>query len=445
MVVEYDVLYNEALQGAGSLTRLLLLKMSDRIPITWGTFPYTLTFLIPLLLMSYLVRRPNTHVMRILLLPVVLVTAVRSCYGYMWTDPRLNVYNWGEGLFCLLCIAKAIEFTFVRDGRRKVDEIHPGDDQTPAISKKDYDPTGHSADANGHVPVSGLQRPGSSFLPVWFEDAVEVLFSLRGIGWDFGKGTYIPRETKPIERIPFIRATCSSFLQSFLLLDFVESCIKLVPGLGSPEGGTMFLPWLPPFQRYALGMTMHVCSGLALLTGFRMCYDLCTLFAVGLLGHEPTSWPPPFENPWASTSLTEFWGKRWHQFLRQTFIVFGGYPGKAVGGGRVGMVLGTFVASGLYHECAMVAMGREWDNTVPLFFALQGVFILLERTWKVWTGRRVGGWGGMFWVYFVIMILGQPCVDSWHRRGLGGGVVIPSIMSPTRQLIFPMISRYIRF
>lgn len=290
--------------------------------------------------------------------------------------------------------------------------------------------------------MTGLSRPGSRFLPVWFEDAVEVLSSLRGIGWDFGKDMFIPRETKPLERSAFLQATFFSFLQSFFLLDFAESCIKLVPGLGSTDGGSMFLPWLPPLQRYTLSTAVQFGSGFALLTGFQMCYDLLTLFAVGLLGHEPTSWPPPVENPWAATSLTEFWGKRWHQFLRQTFLVFGGYPGR-VAGGRVGMVLGTFIASGLYHECSMIAMGREWDNVVPLFFALQGVCLLLERAWRIGTGRRVGGWPGMLWGYFVIAILGQPCVDSWHRRGLGGGMVIPPIVSPTRRLIFPIVLKYI--
>lgn len=57
--------------------------------------------MVPLILMSYLVRRPNTLLIRILLLPVVLLTAIRSCYGYMWTDPRFNVYNWGEGTFLI--------------------------------------------------------------------------------------------------------------------------------------------------------------------------------------------------------------------------------------------------------------------------------------------------------------------------------------------------------
>jgi len=170
-----------------------------------------------------------------------------------------------------------------------------------------------------------------------------------------------------------------------------------------------------------------------------MVYDLVTLIGVGLLDHDPTSWPPVLDNPWISTSLNEFWAKRWHQLLRQTFIVMGGIPGKVLAG-RVGMVLGTFLASGLYHECASIAMGRNWDNRVVIFFAMQGVFVILERVWRQVTGKRVGGWPGLIWVYFDIMVLGQPMVDAWHMRGLAGGLVIPPILSPTRKFFFPLVS-----
>lgn len=170
----------------------------------------------------------------------------------------------------------------------------------------------------------------------------------------------------------------------------------------------MFLPWLPPLQRYALSSAVHVASAVCIITGFRTFYELFALVAVGLLGQHPTSWPPIFDNPFAASSLAEFWAKRWHQVLRRTFIVYGGYPGEAVAG-RVGLVLGTFLASGLFHECAALAMGARWDNGVVAFFALQGVLVLLEHGWRVATGRKVGGWPGRVWTYFVIMVLGQPC------------------------------------
>lgn len=32
-------------------------------------------------------------------------------------------------------------------------------------------------------------------------------------------------------------------------------------------------------------------------------------------------------------------------------------------------------------------------------------------------------------------------VDSWHSRGLAGGVMIPPVISPTRQLFIPLLRR----
>jgi Membrane bound O-acyl transferase family len=218
---------------------------------------------------------------------------------------------------------------------------------------------------------------------------------------------YTPPTTRPQERKPFLRATFFSFVAAFLLLDVLDSAIKGVPGVGDPFGGSIFFPNLPAPTRYLVSTAIHVLTGAALVTGFSMVYDLVTLFAVAVLGHSPSSWPPVMDNPWASQSLHEFWAKRWHQLFRQTFLVFGGFPGRKIGG-DVGLVLGTFLASGLFHECTILAMGGEWDSRVPLFFLLQGGSVIGERIWKKTTGRRVDGLLGRLWVYFDIMILGQP-------------------------------------
>ena len=77
------------------------------------------------------------------------------------------------------------------------------------------------------------------------------------------------------------------------------------------------------------------------------------------------------------------------------------------------MVIGTFIASGAFHELSSVPMGGGFDWRVMFFFALQGVFVILERVWRIVTGRRVGGWPGLLWVYIVIGILGQPLGEQY--------------------------------
>jgi hypothetical protein len=53
-------------------------------------------------------------------------------------------------------------------------------------------------------------------------------------------------------------------------------------------------------------MTIHVLTGAELVVRFSMVYDLITLFAVAVLGHAPSTWPPVMDNPWASQFLPEF-------------------------------------------------------------------------------------------------------------------------------------------
>lgn len=406
----------------------------------------------PFLFMAYLARRPNTYLIRLLLLPAVITATLSAAYGYAWTIPELNVYNWGQcessylwfessrsnkrliqGLFAGVAIAKAFEYAFTKEGMLKVGETRPGETK------------GKQA-ANGHA--GELNQPGSHS---WFHDAIELSHTMRGLEYKFGQGTHIPAETKPLERVPFLRATLLSFIKNYLVLDILEGCVKFFPGVGTPSGGSMFYPQLSPIPRYLTSTAIHMLTGSSLLAGFNMVYDLITLIVVGL-GGSPRSWPPIMDHPWSSDSMHSFWSKGWHQLLRRTFVVLGGYPGKWIAG-DIGMLLGTFIASGLYHESTMYAMGRGLDHTVTLFFAMQGPILIVERLWRKVTGRRVGGWIGRAWTYFIMFVAAQPMggsffccivldsldavpiVNAWHERGLGGGMVIPPFISPFRFLV----------
>ncbi|KAI0043453.1 hypothetical protein FA95DRAFT_1563311 [Auriscalpium vulgare] len=422
-------LYQELYWASARAFRTLVPPLEERIPVTWTTAPYTLLHFIPFTFMSYLVRRPDTQVMRLLMLPTLITTAVRSAFGYVWLDPRYNVYNWGLALFSFFMMGKGIDIAFARNGRHKQGENKLGSMHEPAIAAKP------GSDAPGGAAT--LRRPGA-VLPDWLEDSFELMFAMRGLGWVFGEGVYTPVATRPQARGPFLRATALSFLGNFLLVDLIDGTLKLFPGVGDPLGGSIFYPGLPWYSRYVVSTAIHGLTGTALLGGFGMVYDLLTLIAVGALGHAPSAWPPVMDNPWAAESLHDFWAKRWHQLLRQTFLVYGGIPGRKLAG-NVGLVLGTFFASGLYHECTMYAMGRGWDSRVPVFFLLQGGAVIGERVWRRVTGRRVGGFLGRLWVYFDLFVLAQPLVDAWHVRGLAGGMVIPPPISPARLWLFPAI------
>ncbi|KDN40983.1 hypothetical protein RSAG8_07689, partial [Rhizoctonia solani AG-8 WAC10335] len=108
------------------------------------------------------------------------------------------------------------------------------------------------------------------------------------------------------------------------------------------------------------------------------------------------------------------------------------------------LLFGTFTASGLFHMFAMYAMGQGIEWKVVGFFSAQAIALLLERTWRAATGRRVDGWWGRAWSYLWVIGGGQWCVDAWHRRGLGGGMIIPPFLSVTRLILLPLLLKALK-
>lgn len=251
-----------------------------------------------------------------------------------------------------------------------------------------------------------------AFLPGWCLDAFEVVFSLRGLGWEFGKGVIVPKDSRPPQRDLFIKATLVSFIKNYFIVDFIIALLQLMPGIGSTTGGSMFYTSLPLAHRYIVSTFILMISGGAMTAGFEALYSLGTLIGVGILNQPPAAWPPLTSNPFAADSLGDFWSKRWHQTLRRTFIVMGGIPAGWIAG-RPGMVIGTFIASGLIHELGAYSIGRGIDHTVTLFFTIQGVAVALEGLWRSVTGRRVGGWPGRIWAYALMVPLGEICCESF--------------------------------
>ena len=78
--------------------RALVPQPHERVPISIKLhIPYLLFPFIPLIYMAYLARRPNTFTLRLMLLPLVVAVAVGTYFRFTWTEPRHNVYNWGQG------------------------------------------------------------------------------------------------------------------------------------------------------------------------------------------------------------------------------------------------------------------------------------------------------------------------------------------------------------
>lgn len=269
-------------------------------------------------------------------------------------------------------------------------------------------------------PLVRHLRPSNSS-PSTIMDAFDLAASFRGHGWEWSHyRSYTPRETRPTSHMAFVFcAFLSSVAHALICGTFYRAVLTLVPeGVGSiPERSTIFEETLPFPTRYLRASMLSVFTAIWLYAVLQMVYDLCTIPAILVFGQDPAQWPPAFDAPWRATSLADFWGRRWHQFFRHTFLILG-YPLSFVLG-RPGIVIGTFFASVLWHHISLMTLSDQveiWWMLVGFGMMVPG--ILAERAFQQLTRRRVGGVLGWVWTMTWLLVWGNVIVEGFARGGM---------------------------
>src|SRR5262249_60569458 len=92
---------------------------------------------------------------------------------------------------------------------------------------------------------------------------------------------------------------------------------------------------------------------------------------------------PLFRAPLLSTSLSEFWSKRWNlAFSEMTALAI--YRPATAAFGRRGAIIAAFVVSGLLHELAISVPVKAGYGGPSLYFLLHGLLVAVEN----WLERR---------------------------------------------------------
>jgi hypothetical protein len=119
--------------------------------------------------------------------------------------------------------------------------------------------------------------------------------------------------------------------------------------------------------------------------------------------------------PWASASLSEFWGRRWnmafHAFAKEWI-----YRPMSRRFGKGAGIAAVFAASGLFHEAVIsFPAGGGW-GLPTLYFGLHGALVWLERRGTLKPNRLVT------WVAVLL-----PFTTLFHARFLEN-VIFPMVM-----------------
>lgn len=93
---------------------------------------------------------------------------------------------------------------------------------------------------------------------------------------------------------------------------------------------------------------------------------------------------PIMRAPLRSRSLAELWGRRWNLAFHDlaTRLLFRPLRDRA---GAAGATLAVFLASGIVHDVAISLPARGGYGLPTLYFLVQGIGILIERSAGVWS------------------------------------------------------------
>ncbi|KIJ05138.1 hypothetical protein PAXINDRAFT_122437 [Paxillus involutus ATCC 200175] len=365
-----------------------LLIPSTRAPFDPTNFAsYVVPPVLSYLAVAVLAVTPQTHSLRVALWPFVALLALRAAMSLdLSLDvPQRKFLNVDLVLSMFVIATRTLEWTLPKE------------------------------------PLKRYIRPAGA-TPSTIMDALDLAADFRGYGWDWSKGLHVPRETRPSTHTRFVAyAILSAGLHAFISGVIYTAIQSFSPDtFGSIIGGTIFDETLPFFLRFLRSCVISNSAALGIYCNLQIGYDLCTIPAVLILGQDPAQWPPAFERPWLATSVSDFWGRRWHQFFRQTFIFLGGYPLSFVFG-RVGHIFGTFFASAVFRHIILITLNGQtelWRMLVS--FGMMALAVIGERVFRQWTGRKVGGLVGWTWTMAWLNLWGTLMIDGWARAGMFG-------------------------
>lgn len=110
---------------------------------------------------------------------------------------------------------------------------------------------------------------------------------------------------------------------------------------------------------------------------------------------------PLMNQPLASRSISEFWGRRWNTAFRDLTHRFLFRPLTARLGPPRALVVG-FVASGLIHDLVISVPARGGYGGPTVFFSIQVVALLLERSRRGGALGLAHGWRG--WLFTMSLL-----------------------------------------
>lgn len=392
--------------------------------------------------MAVLVQLKGTALIRLALLPAVFWVIWLTTYLSIWktpVSPETHMTATGIVIFS----GRSIAWAFVKEPFRR-------------LPFQDKDSAPHGKRSN--IPVDVSESQGNNICKALW-DACDLVLNVRGIGWSWSCSRYA-RYGTPQSRAKFLLKTIAHIACDALAADVaVETARTILPATTGPM--TIIDTNLPFPQQLLHASILSAIYISVIYFMVDLYYRTVAFCCVAVLLHRPEQWPPLFDDPWRSTSLGDFWGKRWHQLLRDYVVSLGSQPlmacltklspvrattsTTAAGQGAANVerrkrgalsVLAAFFVSGILHDISFRSMRKGGEPVQMIFFVMQGVGVVLERAFSErWVHARLrkSPWSrvaGRVWTFSWLLVWGIPFVESNTRADLFRIALFPESLKP---------------
>ncbi|WWC60133.1 uncharacterized protein I303_102697 [Kwoniella dejecticola CBS 10117] len=431
--------------------------------LTWDNWYHLFVIpLVPLYVQALLLRYEGTRYYRIAVGVVGAVLIARAGCCYRLTQPWLNAINNGLGIGTMHLVARYLEFSFIEGPL--LDRYFEAKGRHPLIAALDVavnarwiglgaidlDQNGKVDSGHAHPQKNGHISPSKDDTDV-IDGGIELSQRHQSIpnNVERVKEKWLPWPKVKRTRFQSVRRHLYIALRNYVIFD---ACLHLIRHYGpntigadhpvpnalykfSHENQFIVFPILKgvigevvaPWWLVEVITEISVATGvwLGIAAGYHLLGGL--LVASGLW--ETESWEVDiFDNPLASDSLLDFWGKRWHQFFRHHFILYSTLILRLL---RIPINSGTilftsFVLSGAMHSIGQFTMTPH-PPLLPIFliFPLSGLGCIAEVFFKRTTGRKVRGPWGKLWTWVMMLSIGRLGTVAWLESGVGGSYLTP--------------------
>lgn len=284
------------LQGA---FRYVVPPPEDRIERTPGNGLYYLLPFAMIVIMGGLARRPDTWALRLALFPFALVATLRVAFLFVDRDPtqahRSGMSSEGRtisqllsaelslssdsGTWGLQFAIKLLDYTISPKPILKMKEAEELSASTPySNGKHELGPSNGNGrpQAARSIPSksSPTSKPALRRAASFLYDGLELIFNLRGVGWEFGTGAglQVPKQTRNVNnRAVFILQTIRGTMLQLFAIDVADTILRSYLG---QSGGSIFAFGGNVFEKYAISTCLHIASGVIIVAGQFTCLFL---------------------------------------------------------------------------------------------------------------------------------------------------------------------------